>query len=96
MQEHKNNTEKGNETPSIIENKDLNFGEALIPVIILMALLAYNIFAAGGEMFGGYSNQYILLIGGGIAALVGIKNKVTIPTMLHEIWENLKSVLYLL
>lgn len=92
MQEQKNQPEKENSLPNIIENKELNFGEALIPVVLLMALLAYNIFVAGGEMFGGFSNQYILLIGGGIAALVGIKNKVSVPIMLQEIWENLKSV----
>ena len=50
------------EDQKIIDNKELNIFEALVPVVILMGLLAYNIFFAGGEMFGGYSNQYILLI----------------------------------
>ncbi len=57
-------------------------------------LLAYNIFMADGEMFGGYSNQFILLIGGVVAAIVGFFNKVTFKSMLAEIWENLKSSLY--
>jgi len=33
----------------IVENKELNIWEALIPVVILMGLLAYNIFFADGE-----------------------------------------------
>jgi len=80
------------EENKIIENKALNIWEALIPVIILIGLLAYNIFYADGVLFGDYSNHYILLIGGGIAAIVGLFNKVTLPAMLAEVWENLKSV----
>lgn len=78
---------------NIVTNKELNFFEALIPVVILMGLLAYNIFfVESQEWFGAYTNQIILLIGGGVAALVGFFNKVTIFTMLAEVWENLKSV----
>ncbi|GAB5400176.1 MAG: Na+/H+ antiporter NhaC [Aureisphaera sp.] len=80
------------EDQKIIENKELNFLEALIPVLILMGLLAYNIFFADGAWLGDYSNQFILLMGGGVAAIVGFWNKVNIGTMLQEIWENLKSV----
>lgn len=76
----------------IIDNKELNIWEALIPVIILMALLAYNIFYAGGEWLGEYSNQFILLMGGGVAAIVGFYNKVSLSRMIAEIWENWKSV----
>ncbi len=77
---------------NIIDNKELNIWEALIPVIILMALLAYNIFYKEGEWFGEYSNQFILLMGGGLAAIVGFYNKVSLGRMLIEIWENWKSV----
>ena len=76
----------------IIDNKELNIWEALFPVVILMSLLAYNIFVAEGEWFGEYSNQYILLMGGVIAAIVGFFNKVSIRIMILEIWENWKSV----
>ena len=92
MQDDKNLSEIKVDEQKIIENVSLNIWEAMIPVIILMGLLAYNIFIAGGEMFGGYSNQYILLIGGGVAAIVGFKNKVGVKTMVEEIWENLKSI----
>jgi NhaC family Na+:H+ antiporter len=93
MQDQKNISQFKADNQNIIENTELNIWEALIPVIILMGLLAYNIFFADGEMFGEYSNQIILLIGGGVAAIVGFFNKVTYQRMLTEIWENLKSVL---
>jgi len=80
------------EDQKIIDNKELNLFEALVPVVILMGLLAYNIFFADGEMFGGYSNQYILLIGGFVAFIDGLLNKVTPVIMIQEVWENLKSV----
>ena len=91
MADHNTNEHRENE--HIVANKQLNLLEALIPVVLLMAMLAYNIFFAEGEWFGGYSNQIILLIGGGFAAIVGFLNNTTISTMVAEIWENLRSVL---
>jgi len=82
----------GPENEHIVENKQLSILEALVPVLLLMLLLAYNIFFEDGEWFGEYSNQIILLIGGGIAAIVGFFNKVTLKTMGAEILENLRSV----
>lgn len=77
---------------NIVENRELSLFEALIPVIILMTLLAVNIFIYDGAWFGDYSNQYILLFGGVVAAIMGFLNKATLQSMLAEIWENLKSV----
>lgn len=79
------------EDEKIIENRELNIWEALIPVVLLMILLAYNIFFADGELLGAYSNQYILLIGGFIAAVVGFFNKTSLQSMIQEIWANLKT-----
>ncbi|RXP57898.1 Na+/H+ antiporter NhaC [Lutibacter sp. HS1-25] len=76
----------------IIKNKELNIWEAMIPVVLLMCMLAYNIFYANGELLGEYSNQFILLAGGVIAAIVGFFNKVRIKGMFVEIKENMKSV----
>jgi len=77
---------------TIIVNKELNIWEALIPVILLISMLAYNIIFADGEILGQYSNHYILITGGLIATAVGLFNKVSIPTIIQEIWGNLKSV----
>uniref|UniRef100_UPI0040479D71 Na+/H+ antiporter NhaC family protein n=1 Tax=Flavobacterium sp. TaxID=239 RepID=UPI0040479D71 len=76
----------------IIKNKELNIWEAMIPVVLLMCMLAYNIFYANGELLGEYSNQFILLAGGVIAAIVGFFNKVSLNGMFVEIKENMKSV----
>ena len=77
----------------VVDNKELSLWESLIPVIILMALLAYNIFAKDGAWLGDYSNHYILLMGALVAAIVGLFNKSSVTTMLQEIFENIKSVL---
>ncbi|MDO6597286.1 Na+/H+ antiporter NhaC [Oceanihabitans sp. 2_MG-2023] len=92
MQENDNLSEINIQDQKIIDNKELNIWEALIPVVILMGLLAYNIFFADGAMFGDYSNQIILLIGGFVAFMDGLFNKVTPLTMFKEVLENLKSV----
>lgn len=93
MQDHKNLSEIKVEDQKIIENKELNLLESLIPVVILMSLLAYNIFfVEDQEWFGAYTNQYILLMGGLVSAAVGFFNKVPVNTMIAEIWENWKSV----
>jgi len=78
------------EQEPIIENKELSIWEALFPVIILVALLAYNIFIFGDASLGG-SNQFILLIGAAVAAIVGFRNKVTYKQMMEEVGHNVKS-----
>ncbi len=93
MQDNKNLSEIEIQDQKIIQNKELSLLEALIPVVLLMGMLAYNIFFAGGELLGEYSNQYILLIGGSIAAFVGFFNKVPLIIMIKEVLENIKSVL---
>ena len=92
MQEDDNLSKIKIDDQQIIENRELNIWEALIPVIILMGLLAYNIFFADGVMFGDYSNQIILLIGALVALIVGVFNKVSFATMAAEVYENLKSI----
>ncbi|WP_142785788.1 Na+/H+ antiporter NhaC [Changchengzhania lutea] len=93
MQDDDNISEFKANDQNIIENKELNFYEALIPVVILMSMLAYNIFfVEDQEWFGAYTNQIILLLGGLVAAIVGAFNKVSFSRMLVEIWENLKSI----
>lgn len=92
MKDDENTTQNKANNPNIVENTKLNLLQALIPVVLLMALLCYNIIFANGELLGDYSNQIILLIGGGFAALIGFFNKVPFQIMVSEIWENLKSV----
>lgn len=74
----------------IVENKQLSIWEALIPVFVLVGLLAYNVFIFGNDALGG-SNQFILLLGGAVAAIIGFFNKVTFAQMMEEVAENIKS-----
>lgn len=74
----------------IIRNKELNIYEALIPVVVLIGMLAYNVFVYGDDALSG-SNQFILLMGGAVAAIVGFFNKVTYKRMIEEVANNIKS-----
>lgn len=80
-----------NRDEKIIKNPELNIWEALIPVIVLIGLLAYNVFVYGGDSLNG-SNQFILLIGAAVAAIIGAFNKVSFETLMEEVAQNIKSV----
>ena len=64
---------------------------ALLPLFILVLLLTYNVTVFGDDALSG-SNQFILLLGGVVAGLVGLRNKVTYGQMLQKVGENLQSV----
>ncbi len=74
----------------VVENVELNIWEALIPVFALVIMLAYNVYVYGGDSLGG-SNQFILLLGGAVAAIVGFFNKVKFEQMIEEVARNIKS-----
>lgn len=90
MSEGKNLSNVKIEDQKIIENTELNIWEALLPVIILVVMLAYNVYVFGDDALSG-SNQFILLLGGAVAALVGFRNKVSYKSMMNEVAENVKS-----
>ena len=69
----------------------LSLKTALIPLIVLIGLLAFNVIVYGDDALSG-SNQFILLIGGAVAAMVGFANKISYQTMLDKVADNLKSV----
>ncbi len=78
------------EDEHIVENKNLSITEALIPVVALVGMLAYNVFVFGDDALSG-SNQFILLLGGAVAAIVGFFNKVSYQQMIDEVAENVRS-----
>lgn len=84
------NTNKHRENEHIVENKELSILEATIPVVALVIMLAYNVYVFGDDALSG-SNQFILLLGGAVAAIVGIYKKVPYKQMLAEVAENIKS-----
>lgn len=65
--------------------------EALIPVIVLVGLLAYNVLGVYEDDALSGSNQFILLLGGAVAALIGFKNKISYESMLDEVAKNFHS-----
>jgi len=69
----------------------LSLSAALLPLFILVLLLTYNVTVFGDDALSG-SNQFILLLGGVVAGLVGLRNKVTYGQMLQKVGENLQSV----
>ena len=74
----------------ITANAELSIWEALFPVLILIIMLAFNVFVFGDDALSG-SNQFVLLLGGAVAAIVGFKNKVSYKIMIDEVAENIKS-----
>lgn len=90
MEEKDNISKENYDGQIIVSNKELNIWEALIPVFALVGMLAFNVFVYGDDALSG-SNQFILLMGGAVAAVVGIFNKVPFHVMVEEVAENIKS-----
>ncbi len=78
------------ENQQITENKALNLFEALIPLLVLIALLIVNVLVFGDDALSG-SNQFVLLIGAAVAMIVGFWNKVSYEQMLDGVADNFKS-----
>ena len=89
--ESQNITPREPQDEHIIENKELNIWEALIPVFALIGMLFYNVFFVYGDDALSGSNQFILLMGAAVAAIVGFFNKVSYKQMMEEVAENVKS-----
>ena len=80
------------ERNKIQENKQISLLAALVPVIILVVLLMFNVIYVFKDNAIMGSNQFILLVGGLVAGLVGYKYGISYKSMLNEIGENFKSV----
>jgi NhaC family Na+:H+ antiporter len=53
-------------------------------------MLGFNVYVYGDEALSG-SNQFVLLLGAAVAALVGFFNKVSFDRMIEEVAENIKA-----
>ncbi len=82
---------KKHQDENIVINKELSIWEALIPVFALVLMLFFNVFYVYGDDALSGSNQFILLLGAAVAAIVGFFNKVSYKQMLDEVAENIKS-----
>ena len=72
------------------KSKNIRFWEALIPIIVLIILLAYNVFIYDDDATGG-PNQFALIFAGVIAALIGFSKKISYDDMLEAVVDNVKS-----
>lgn len=90
MQNSKNNLEISVDDIEIQENIKVNIFEALIPIIVLVALLAYNVFIYNDDATGG-PNQFALIFAGVIAAIIGFRKKIPYNDMLEAVVDNVKS-----
>ncbi|MBN10346.1 MAG: Na+/H+ antiporter NhaC [Flavobacteriaceae bacterium] len=69
----------------------LSIKTALLPLLVLIGLLAFNVLVYDDDALSG-SNQFILLFGAAVAAMVGFANKISYTIMLDKVADNLKSV----
>ena len=74
-----------------MKKKELSLGIALLPIVILVLLLSYNVLVYGDDALGG-SNQFILLLGAAVAGIVGFYYKIGYQKMIDKVAENLQSV----
>ncbi len=72
------------------KSPSLSLGAALLPVLVLILLLGFNVSVFGDDALGG-SNQFILLIGAAVAAVIGFQKKVSYSAMMEAIGANLKA-----
>lgn len=73
------------------QKTSLSLRLAMLPIVALVLLLSLNVSVYGDDALGG-SNQFILLLGGAVAAMVGFGQKISYKDMLQQVAENLKSV----
>jgi len=68
----------------------ITFLQALFPIIILVILLAYNVYIYGDNATSG-ANQFALIFAGVVAAIIGFSKNVTYEDMLEAVVDNVKS-----
>jgi len=72
------------------KTKKISLFYSVFPILILVVLLSINVFTYGDASLDG-SNQFILLIGGFIASLIGFKNNISFKLIIDKIGKNLKT-----
>jgi len=72
------------------KNKKTPYFFALLPIIVLVALLAYNVFLYGDNSLGG-ANQLALLFAAATASIVGVKFGAKWKTILDGISKSISS-----
>lgn len=71
-------------------SEEISLFESLIPVLFLIAILALNVYVFEDDATYG-SNQFALLLGGGLAALMGFRRKVSFHLMVSKVANNIET-----
>lgn len=71
--------------------KNLPLYWALLPIILLMLLLSYNVLMIYHDEATSGANQFALLLVGFVAAIIGLRYKVTFNEMLESVYKNIKT-----
>lgn len=76
-----------------IKSSEINLKKSLIPVILLISLLFYNIiFFQNNDWLGDYTYHYILLFTSSIATILGLSEGVKINFIIKKIFLSIKSI----
>lgn len=79
------------DSSSTEDASQISIWKALIPILALVGMLAYNVLVVYGDDALSGSNQFILLLAGAIAALVGLTNGISYKHIIQTIAKNIKS-----
>lgn len=72
------------------QSKNISFFQAILPIIVLVAILAYNVFIYDDNATSG-PNQFALIFAGIVAAIIGFSKKIGYDDMLEAVVDNVKS-----
>ncbi len=73
-----------------VNTKRISLFQSLIPIIILVVILAYNVRLYSDDATSG-PNQFALIIGGVIAAIIGFSLNISYDKMMIAVSDNIKS-----
>ena len=74
------------------QNKSISLIQSFLPILVLIPLLAANVFFFGDNSLGG-SNQLALLLAAAVATLIGFSQKLSFETILEHIKNAINSTL---
>ncbi|RRO22153.1 Na+/H+ antiporter NhaC [Flavobacteriaceae bacterium 14752] len=72
-------------------SSNLNIWQALIPIVVLVILLAFNVLEIYQDDALGGSNQFILLMAAAVAVILGVFKGVSYKKMMEDVAKNIKS-----
>jgi len=72
-------------------SSNLNIWQALIPIVVLVILLAFNVLEIYKDDALGGSNQFILLMSAAVAVILGVFKGVSYKKMMEDVAKNIKS-----